>query len=117
MQKRIILTEHSREVVEPGVQWVQQYPPFVSGIQLKPVPLDLSDTKQNFTLLNGHMQFGPVKEDTKNWSPIRDLVGGGTFAPPKIGSSESDNKACPSILKHSQIFKKVIEKFHLGSFF
>ena len=24
------------------------------------------------------------------------------------------NKACPSILKHSQIFKKVIEKFHFG---
>ena len=96
MQKRIILTEHSREVVEPGVQWVQQYPSFVSGIQLKPVPLDLSDTKQNFAMLNGHMQFGPVKEDTKSWSPIRALVGGGTeggtFAPPKIGSSESDNK-------------------------
>ena len=67
MQKRIILTEHSREVVEPGVQWVQQYPPFISGIEVKPVPLDLSDTKQNFTQLNGHMQFGPVKEDTKNW--------------------------------------------------
>ena len=36
-----------------------------------------------------------MKEDTNNWSPIRALIGGGTertFAPPKIGTSESDNR-------------------------
>ena len=45
METRNILTEHSREVAEPGVQWVQQYSPIISGMELKPVPSkDLSDT-------------------------------------------------------------------------
>jgi hypothetical protein len=38
METRNILTEHSREVAEPGVQWVQQYSPIISGIEVKPVP-------------------------------------------------------------------------------
>ena len=58
METRNILTEHSRQTAEQGVQWLQQHPWIVSGIELKPVSLkDLNDTKQNFTLLHGHMQF------------------------------------------------------------
>ena len=37
METRNILTEHSREVAEPGVQWVQQYSPIILGIEVKPV--------------------------------------------------------------------------------
>ena len=49
METRNILTEHSREVAEPGVQWVQQYSPIISGMELKSVPSkDLSDKVRIF---------------------------------------------------------------------
>ena len=58
MEIRNILTEHSREVAEPGVQWVHQYSPIISGMEMKPIPSkDTSYSKQNSPLLNGHMQF------------------------------------------------------------
>ena len=40
MENRIILAENSKDVAVSGVQWVQQYPPFVSGIEVKTFRLE-----------------------------------------------------------------------------
>jgi hypothetical protein len=121
METRNILTEHSREVAESGVQWVQQYSPIISGIEVNRVPSkDLSDTKQNFdenlstkkrTFNCSYCGYGPFllassakrHEKTCNkkfknelvedriWSPITQDSGPVNHAPPVGSERKIDN--------------------------
>mgnify|MGYP001286227351 CR=1 FL=1 len=59
METRIVLTEHSREVAEPGVQWVQQYSPIISGIEVKPVTTYPHDFQTFLRPFSGHWLGSP----------------------------------------------------------
>ena len=116
MEIRNILTEHSREMAEPGVKWVQQYSPIISGIEVKPVPSEdqnfiqnLSTKKKTFNC--SYCGYGPFmlassakrhektcKKKFENelvedriWSPITQDNGLVNHAPPVASERKIDN--------------------------